>query len=97
MLGLITFLCGVGLLFVTFKLAFSLFGLPPAEAVGLHANQTLDANSAGTALLHIGFRIGMLLVMCIVGSVLAGRGIKLYVAATHVPPPESPDEPKQSG
>ncbi len=79
-LGILIFLAGVGLLGLTFWIAYGLFKVPPAETLGVKPNTPLNVNEAGRSLMQMLFRMFMLLVMCIVGSVIANRGIKLYSA-----------------
>lgn len=100
--GLLTFLGGVALLALTFKLAYDLFQLPPATVLGLKENQPIDVQYAGRSAMEVVIRIILLLMMCVVGSVIANRGIRLYQASIgeiklHSSPPapvaESPTEP----
>lgn len=92
LIGFITFAGGVALLVFTFKLAFEMFSVPPSEAVGLSKNNAVDLAKAGESLASIATRILLLLVMAGVGSMIANRGIKLYVSARALtaPKPEAP-------
>jgi hypothetical protein len=78
LVGLAVFLVGVAGLVVTFYSAFSEFSSPPGRSLGIVEGQTINVNrtaNLGYALLS---RITMLIMMCIVSSVIANRGIKLY-------------------
>lgn len=77
-LGILVFLGGVGLLLFTFKMAFDMFGVPPEEAIGLHRGETFDVNKAAPSLASILTRILLLIVMGLVGSFVANRGISLF-------------------
>jgi hypothetical protein len=79
--GLLTFLGGVTLLALTFKLAYDLFQLPPATVLGLKEDQPIDVQYAGRSAMEVVIRIVLLLMMCVVGSVIANRGIRLYQAS----------------
>lgn len=76
--GLITFLGGIVLLLLTFKLAFEMFAMPPSKSLGIEANQPVDLAKAGNSLAEVFLRFVALLIMSVVGSVIANRGIKLY-------------------
>lgn len=94
-LGLLTFLGGVALLLATFRLAYGMFLTPPSEALGVHPGHTLDLNTAGTNLTGIVLRIILLLVMGVMGSVIANRGILLYTHSRghHLVEEKKPKEP----
>lgn len=84
--GLLVFLVGLGLLVLTFKQAAELFSIPVSLALGIKPGENLDFSKAGDAVFGLLWRIATLLVMCIVGSVIANRGIKMYQASRHLPP-----------
>ena len=98
-MGLAVFLVGVGLLGLTFKLAFEMFDVPQATALGLAKGQEIDAGQTGGAAARILFRIGLLVIMAIVSSMIANRGIGLYGRSLHPvdkghPEPLRPAEPE---
>jgi hypothetical protein len=76
-LGILTFLGGLAILLVTFTLAYGMFGVSARETLG----DQKDVTEIGKTFGHVLLRIGLLLVMSIVGSVIAGQGIRLYFAA----------------
>ena len=82
-LGLLVFFGGVGLLALTFKLAYDMFEVPHARALGLVKDQAIDARVTGGAAADIVIRLGVLVVMAIVGSMVANRGIGLYSGSLH--------------
>jgi hypothetical protein len=90
--GILTFLVGIGLLFWTFQLAYHMFTVPQSVALGMKDGQAVDLPKAGEALANVLLRIVLLLVMAIVGSVIANRGIKLYDTLGHPPEPSAPTE-----
>lgn len=83
--GLLTFLTGIALLLLTFSLAYRLFGTPPETVFGPRQGEALDLARAGQSLFDVIWRIAMLLVMVVVGSVTANRGIRLYLASREAP------------
>lgn len=80
-LGIIAFLGGVALLLLVFKLAYGMFTTSPAKTLGIVAGQKMDLNASIDALFAVMVRILLLLVMGLVGSWIANRGITLYTHA----------------
>ena len=76
-LGILTFLLGMGLLIFTFRHAAAMFAVSARETLG----DGRDVTELGKSFGHVLLRIGLLLVMSIVGSIIAGQGIRLYLAA----------------
>jgi len=92
LVGLLVFLGGIGLLGLTFQLAYAQFGAPPEQTLGLATGQPLDLPMAGQGLLSFSTRFILLLVMCVVGGVIANRGLRLYAAALpHAAPAPGPE------
>lgn len=89
--GIVTFLAGVVLLGTTFGVAYRMFSIPPSELLGVNPSRPLDVNGALTALVALAAKIGLMLVMCLAGSMVATRGIKLY-AATRLAPQKKPED-----
>lgn len=87
LIGLATFVAGIGLLAVTFQFAYSMFTVSPEATLG---NTSGKVNLAETGQLFAGMvaRILLLLVMSVVGSVIANRGIRLYVSCRTPAPPD---------
>lgn len=77
-IGIAVFLGGVGLLILVFKLAYEMFTIPPDTAIGIHKGEKLDLTAAGTNFTNILLRIFLLLIMGLLGSWIANRGISLY-------------------
>ncbi|MCZ7579217.1 MAG: hypothetical protein M5U21_00115 [Fimbriimonadaceae bacterium] len=105
LIGLATFVGGIALLVVTFQLAYAMFSVPPEVAIAGRTKETIDPTVAGQSLVVIVVRVILLLVMSVVGSVIANRGIRLYVScrslgASHTEKPhkepaaESPLDPE---
>lgn len=88
LIGIMVFLGGVGLLMMTFQLAYTMFTTPAERALQLQGGQGVDIAKAGTSLGDIIVRILLLLVMAMVGSWISNRGITLYASsrAFSVPP-----------
>ena len=79
-IGIAVFFGGLALLLVTFKLAYDMFGVAPETALGIDTKKFVDLNVAGTTFAWIVVRVLLLLVMSFIGSMIANRGIKLYLA-----------------
>jgi hypothetical protein len=93
--GVLFFIGGVVLLGITFRAAFDLFQKPPASVMLGKDGKTIDLNQAPSAVYELAFRSVMLLVMCVAGSMIASRGIKLYAASLHtLPEPKRGSKPK---
>ena len=92
-LGIVVFLVGVGLLAFTFNLAYSMFAAPVEQAVGADGKTTLDLAKAGQSLIGVLTRILMLIVMGLLGSLIANRGISLFAGTISRPNPPSNSTP----
>jgi hypothetical protein len=77
-MGLLVFLGGIALLLVTFRLAYDMFTVSPDQALHLEKGQTLDVALAGRSFGVLILRVLLLIVMGLMGSMIANRGIKLY-------------------
>lgn len=73
LLGAVVFLAGIGLLVWTFQLAFHFYGEPIPSAKS-------DVAQLGVIGISMVKKIVMLLVMLLAGSLIAGKGIHLYLA-----------------
>lgn len=77
--GILVFLVGVGILGFTFREAYQLFSVPPGQQIGTGADGSpLNLNQAGNEVFRLLTRILLLFVMCVIGSLVANRGIKMY-------------------
>jgi hypothetical protein len=95
LIGLVVFVAGIGLLAVTFQLAFSMFTVPPNVAMGDQPGKSVDLVKAGESLASVAIRVMLLFVMCVVGSVVANRGIRLYVSCRHPAPKAEEPAPRE--
>ena len=79
-LGVVVSLVGIAVLIVTFMQAFRLFASPG----GLLIPSTSESDggtivpSLGVSALVLLFRIGLLFIMALIGSLVASKGIQLY-------------------
>lgn len=78
LLGMLVFIGGVGLLAFVFYIAYSLFS---SDLVGAQGGAEPAAAQLGRIVINLLARIGMLVVMTIIGSMIASRGIQLYFAS----------------
>jgi len=86
-LGLFTFLGGIGLLLITFRLAYEMFEVPPPDALNIGQAKVLNPASVGNSLTVILVKILLLLIMGVVGSLIANRGVSLFTHSRgiHIP------------
>ena len=88
---MLVFLGGVGLLLLTFKLAFEMFSVPPDQALPLKSGDTMQIPLVASTVTGLVFRILLLIVMAMVGSFIANRGIHLYTEShRHAKPTPAP-------
>lgn len=78
--GLLVMLGGLALLGLTFKLAYDMFAIPPERAMGFDPKKPVDMNLAGQSFAGLIIRVLLLLTMALIGSLIANRGINLYLA-----------------
>jgi hypothetical protein len=81
-LGVVTFLVGVALLLLTFKLAYDLFSVPPVSQLSMTKEGSVDLGKSGGNIVNIVFRVILLIVMGLMGSLIANRGISLFTGST---------------
>lgn len=79
-LGVIVFLAGVGLLLLTFKLAYDMFTTPPVEALQI-GKDSIDFSKVGPNLIGIVVKVLLLIVMGVMGSLVANRGVTLFTGS----------------
>lgn len=87
--GILTFLAGIGLLVATFAIAYSMFTTQPQRVLNMSPNAPLNLNDTSQQLINAVLRVLLLLIMCIVGSSMASRGIRLYAAGGEVEQPHA--------
>jgi hypothetical protein len=90
--GILVFLGGVALLLFTFKLAFDMFSIPPADVLKVSPKDPVNLGQTAESFVQVVQRILLLLVMAAVGSLIANRGIKLYAESRRH---SSPKQPRQ--
>jgi hypothetical protein len=93
--GMLTFFAGIGLLALTFWLAYRMFMTPPDRALGIEGAGSVDFGLAGQSLATILIRVLLLVVMGIVGSLIANRGVSLYQASLQVPAETRSSHPEE--
>ncbi|CAN5470801.1 hypothetical protein BH11ARM2_BH11ARM2_14540 [soil metagenome] len=83
LIGLGVFALGIFLLYGTFKLADAMFVVPANEALGIQKGRSVDFSMAGANLTTLIVRCLLLLIMGLVGSLIAGKGVALYAGSLH--------------
>jgi len=94
-LGIVVFLGGVGLLAFAFFTAYEWFTDPSAglQMVPGPSSAVPATTNLGASALRLFIRLGLLLIMTIIGSLIAGRGVQIYFAASNQKrPPIYPKE-----
>lgn len=94
-LGILVFLGGVGLLAFAFVTAYDWFTDPSAglQVVPGPGSSEPATTSIGTSALRLFIRLALLLIMTIIGSLIASRGVQIYFAASNQKrPPIYPNE-----
>ena len=94
-LGMIVFLLGIALLIAVFVMAYRVFATPISTLIcGAGGSASATASQLGTAVVATLIRIGLLFVMTLAGSLIASRGISLYLgpAAIREPSESKPTE-----
>lgn len=81
--GIVVFLIGIGLLLLTFKLAYDQFAVPPEKALHIDPGKPLDVTTAVQSFAGLVIRVLLLFVMAIIGAITANRGIKMYTDSRH--------------
>lgn len=83
LIGLGVFGFGISLLYGTFNLADKLFQRPAGDAIGIQKGQEFDPAVAGGNLVGLIVQCLLLLIMGMVGSLIAGKGVSLYAGSLH--------------
>ncbi len=78
LVGLAIVVGGMAILYTVFKEAWNMFAVPPAIALNVLPNKSIDLPNAFNATIGIFVKIVLLLIMAWLGSVITNRGIYLY-------------------
>ncbi|RYG33908.1 hypothetical protein EON81_16990 [bacterium] len=97
LIGLGVFVFGIVLLVGTFKRADILFGVPSDQALGIQKGKEIDFGVAGGNLTNLLVQCLLLLVMAVVGSLIAGKGVSLYSGSLHPREPKEKATPPEAG
>jgi hypothetical protein len=92
--GVLVFLFGVALILLTFGWAYKMYQTPPLMALNVEPDKPINLNNAASALMQALFQVILLIVMAAIGSIIAGRGIKMY-SATARPEDRPRERPKK--
>ncbi|HSI73232.1 MAG TPA: hypothetical protein VK934_08640 [Fimbriimonas sp.] len=80
-LGLAVFFVGVGLLLLTFKLAYDMFSVDPSKALNLVDKNTIEIGTVGSTLTGLLIKVLLLIVMGLVSSLMASKGVQMYTSS----------------
>ena len=82
-IGMIVFALGIAILFFVLYSAYQMFALPAAELFHPNGNTgPLTAVGLGTTVAWILLKIVMLFVMTLASSIIASKGIQLYLGCS---------------
>lgn len=81
-LGILVFLVGIAILVGVAVVTYRLFNTSAAVLKPTPGAPSGAVAQLGTSVVRMFYQIGLLIVMCIVGSLLAARGLHLYFVAT---------------
>lgn len=79
-IGMVIFILGIVILLFVFAMAYSMFTAPATQVFGGAPNAT--AAGLGTALALMLIRIGLLFIMTLAGSLIAARGMHMYLGSS---------------
>jgi hypothetical protein len=79
-LGVIVFLGGIALVGVSFYFALQLFQTPTPELLGLAPEEEIEFTQLGSSAVGVIIKLFLILVMTLLGSVIANRGIRMYAS-----------------
>lgn len=82
--GMLVFALGIVIMLFVFKAAYNMFTLPAGDMLSISAKPGLPSGAAGlgSAVAWIVVRIALLFIMTLAGSMIAGKGIHLYLGCT---------------
>ncbi|MBS1717439.1 MAG: hypothetical protein JSS72_06880 [Armatimonadetes bacterium] len=83
LVGMLVFLGGIALLVFTFYRAYALFTTPPQTALGISKGSAIDLAKTGESAFGIFRDVILLVVMSLISSLIATRGIKMYAESQH--------------
>ncbi|MBS1712956.1 MAG: hypothetical protein JST30_01320 [Armatimonadetes bacterium] len=89
--GGLVFLAGLALIGATFWQAYDLFTKAPQINLGIAPGKPIDFNVVGLNFVRLIVKILLLVVMAVIGSLFATKGVKMYSSA-----PESFSKPDRS-
>ena len=78
------------MLALTFRLAYDMFKVPPANALGIATSKTLVPVTVANSLTTIVLRVLLLLIMGVVSSLIANKGVFLYTHSRGLTPQPEP-------
>lgn len=83
-IGGLVFSLGIGILIVSFVMAYGLFTSAGIAAASAGPDGTSATAGLGQSALSMLIKIGALFIMVMVGSLTAGRGLQMYFAGDHL-------------
>lgn len=82
-IGMVFFLLGIIILIFVFAIAYGMFTAPASQVFGNpQGSAGLTATGLGAVVILIVVRIGLLFIMTLAGSLIAARGMHLYLGSS---------------
>ncbi|MCL6628336.1 MAG: hypothetical protein K6U00_01890 [Armatimonadetes bacterium] len=79
--GMVVFALGIAVLIFVFIIAYTMFKSPVSHLLPTAGGKAPSAMDLGTAVAWVAVRIGLLFIMTLAGSLIASKGIQLYLGS----------------
>lgn len=86
-LGILAFLLGIGILVAVAVIAYNLFNASGSALTVTAGSPDGTTSQLGASAIRLLYRLALLIILCIAGSLVAARGLHLYFVATGSPIP----------
>jgi hypothetical protein len=80
--GIVVFAVGIAVLVFVFATAYAMFRSPVQKLLVAAEGKASTAEGLGSAVVLIAVKIGLLFVMTLAGSLIASKGIQLYIGSS---------------
>ena len=86
-LGILVFLVGIGILVTVAVIAYNLFSASGSALSVTPGSPSGATSQLGASAIRLLYRLALLIVLCLAGSLVAARGLHFYFVATGSPVP----------
>lgn len=84
-LGILVFLLGIGILVAVAVISYNLFNNSGSALTVTPGSSAGATSQLGASAIRLLYRLALLIVLCIAGSLVAARGLHFYFVATGSP------------